>query len=161
MKLCTLCYIQKDNQTLLLHRNRKDSDTHKGKWNGLGGKLEAGESPEEGVVREVFEESGLTITSPLLIGVMTWPLFDGVEDWYAFVYTANNFEGTLRDECAEGTLHWIANELLLERPMWEGDYLFLTWLLQRRFFSGKFVYKDGELVEHSVTFHPLNIPAPR
>jgi 8-oxo-dGTP diphosphatase len=157
MKLCTLCYIQKDNQTLLLHRNRKEADRHKGKWNGLGGKLEPGESPEEGVVREVREESGLIITNPLLVGVMTWPLFDGIEDWYAFVYKATNFNGELNTNCPEGTLHWINNDAIMDRPMWEGDYLFLEWLLAGKFFSGKFRYDNGKLIEHSAVFHSLKV----
>ena len=100
MKISTLCYIKKNNQTLMLHRIKKKNDIHKNKWNGLGGKLIEGESPEECVKREVLEESGLIIESPNLHGIITFPKFDEIDDWIVFVYTAKNFEGN----CKHGPL---------------------------------------------------------
>ncbi len=153
MKLATLCYLKRDNHTLMLHRIKKENDMHAGKWNGLGGKLEAGESPEECVIREVREESGLEIRNPQLRGVLTFPAFSKGEDWYVFLYTATRFSGSLI-ESDEGRLEWIADEELPELPLWEGDTIFLKWLNKKSFFSGKFVYDNGRLKEHSVVFYP-------
>jgi 8-oxo-dGTP diphosphatase len=136
----------------MLHRIKKQNDMHKGKWNGLGGKLEAGESPEECVIREVREESGLTISSPRLHGFITFPLFDGREDWYVFVFSAVNFEGELRDS-NEGVLKWIPDSKLFDLNLWEGDKTFIEWMLEEKFFSAKFNYKDGKLLDYSVVFH--------
>lgn len=147
----TLCYVRCEGRTLMLHRNKKDGDVHKGKWNGLGGKFDAGESPEECVIREIREESGLTLLDPRLRGVLTFPAFKNGEDWLVFVYTATRFEGGLIP-CAEGDLEWVEDSRLMGLPLWEGDLIFLPWLDQERFFSGKFVYRDGRLVSHQVSF---------
>lgn len=149
MKLATLCYIKQAGQTLMIHRTKKANDMHQGKWNGLGGKLEPGESPEECVIREVQEESGLTIHDPILKGVLTFPLFANDEDWYAFVFVATQFEGALINS-SEGELAWIDDEKLLSLPLWEGDLIFLPLLTNKGIFSGKFVYQEGRLVEHNV-----------
>ena len=90
MILATLCYVKRDGHTLMIHRNKRPNDIHEGKWNGLGGKFEAGESPEDCVIREVSEESGLIIRAPHLHGILTFTNFKG-NDWYVFVYTAENF----------------------------------------------------------------------
>jgi 8-oxo-dGTP diphosphatase len=153
MKLATLCYVRNQGKTLMIHRIKKQDDMHAGKWNGLGGKLEPGESPEECVIREVLEESGLRIRNPRLHGFLTFPGFANDEDWYAFVFSASEFEGQLIDS-QEGNLAWINDEQLFELPLWEGDFIFLPWLNQDNFFSGKFVYQDGHLVNHNVFFHP-------
>lgn len=147
----TLCYVRSNGKTLMMHRNKKEGDVHKGKWNGLGGKLDPGESPEECVVREIREESGLTLLDPRLRGVLTFPAFKPGEDWLVFVYTATRFEGEL-GKCAEGDLEWIPDERVKELPLWEGDRIFLPWLEEDRFFSGKFVYREGRLASHDVTF---------
>jgi 8-oxo-dGTP diphosphatase len=139
-------------KTLMIHRVKKANDVHQGKWNGLGGKLDPGETPEECVVREVWEESGLRIHNPELKGFLTFPGFANDEDWYAFVFVAREFEGELI-ESPEGPLEWIPDEQLSRLPLWEGDYIFLPWLDQGRFFSGKFTYKDGRLVEYTVVFY--------
>ncbi len=152
MKLATLCYLKKDGQTLMIHRIKKVNDIHQGKWNGLGGKLNPGETPEECVIREVREESGLEIVKPSLKGFLTFPLFAKDEDWYAFVYVAREFSGDLIDS-AEGTLKWIDDEHLLELDLWAGDYIFLPWLEGSGFFSGKFVYQSGQLIDHSAVFY--------
>jgi len=125
---------------------------HEGKWNGLGGKIEPGETPEECVIREVQEESGLLIKKPALKGFLTFPKFDGNDDWYVFVYVATEFDGELI-ESPEGHLHWIPDSELLALNIWEGDRHFLEWLNQGRFFSAKFLYKDGKLPRHEVVFH--------
>ena len=152
MKISTLCYIKKNNQTLMLHRIKKKNDIHKNKWNGLGGKLIEGESPEECVKREVLEESGLIIESPKLHGIITFPKFDELDDWIVFVYTAKNFEGNLI-ECNEGKLNWVSDDQLLSLNLWEGDKIFIPWLSQEKFFSAKFIYKKKKLADYSVIFY--------
>lgn len=149
MKLATLCYIRKNGRTLMLHRVKKKDDVHEGKWNGLGGKLEPGESPEECVVREVREEAGLEIKKPRLKGVLTFPGFAKGEDWYVFVFTAASFTGRLIDS-DEGDLSWIKDGDLMKLNLWEGDRVFLPLLLRRGHFSGKFQYKEGRLTKYSV-----------
>ncbi|NNN07186.1 MAG: 8-oxo-dGTP diphosphatase [Elusimicrobia bacterium] len=148
----TLCYVRAAGRTLMLHRNKKEGDAHRGKWNGLGGKFEAGESPEDCVRREVLEESGLTLLDPRLRGVLSFPGFRSGEDWLVFLYTATKFTGTL-GVCAEGDLEWIDDAKLLDRPLWEGDRVFLPWLDGERFFSAKFVYRDGCLAAHDERFY--------
>ena len=154
MKLATLCYVidRMKKSTLMLHRVKKENDVHEGKWNGLGGKLEKGETPEDCVIREVKEESGLTIINPKLHGFITFPLFDGVDDWYVFVFTAENFSGELIDS-AEGILEWIPNEGVTSLNLWDGDAIFLNWLKEDKFFSAKFVYEKGKLKSHLVSFY--------
>ena len=152
MKISTLCYIKHDHQTLMLHRIKKKNDIHQDKWNGLGGKLIDGESPEECVKREVLEESGLSIKNPILHGFITFPKFDGVDDWLVFVYTACNFEGSLIDS-NEGKLEWINNKELFNLNIWEGDKIFMKWLHQDKFFSAKFIYKDKQLQDYDVIFY--------
>jgi 8-oxo-dGTP diphosphatase len=152
MKLATLCYLRQDGNTLMIHRTKKENDMHAGKWNGLGGKLEPGETPEECAIREIWEESGLRVKNLALRGVITFPGFSNEEDWYAFLFVADDFEGELI-ESPEGYLQWIPDEALLELNLWPGDRIFIPWLNQPGFFSGKFVYQDGELVEHGVNFY--------
>jgi 8-oxo-dGTP diphosphatase len=153
MKLATLCYVRKDGHTLMIHRVKKENDIHRGKWNGLGGKFEAGESPEDCVIREVREESGLTISNPVLKGFLTFPNFANNEDWYAFVFIAQEYQGELI-EPAEGYLRWIPDGELLNLNLWEGDLVFLPWLDRPGFFSAKFAYRDGRLVKHEAKFYP-------
>ena len=152
MKLATLCYVKSGGKTLMIHRIKKENDMHEGKWNGLGGKLDPGETPEECVIREVWEESGLRIADPLLKGFLTFPGFANDEDWYAFIYLARKFTGQLIDS-EEGDLRWIDNEELFNLDLWEGDRIFLPWLEHPGFFSGKFVYQNGQLKNHSVVFY--------
>ncbi len=152
MKLATLCYLRKNDQTLMLHRVKKENDMHEGKWNGLGGKLEAGESPEECAIREVKEESGLDIRKPQLKGVLTFPAFSKNEDWYVFLFVVTEFSGTLIDS-DEGNLEWIDNDQLFDLPLWEGDKIFLRWLEKEGFFSAKFMYKNNKLIHHEVLFY--------
>jgi 8-oxo-dGTP diphosphatase len=148
----TLCYLRSGGKTLMVHRNKKPGDAHKGKWNGLGGKMEPGESPDECVLREMREESGLTLLDPKLRGVLTFPAFRDGEDWLVFVYTATKYEG-VQGDCPEGTLEWVDDARLKTLPLWEGDRIFLPWLEEDRFFSGKFVYKGGRLASHDAAFY--------
>ena len=152
MKLATLCYVRGDGQTLMIHRVKKANDMHAGKWNGLGGKLIPGETPEECAIREVYEESGLNVRDPQLKGFLTFPQFALGEDWYAFVFVCEHFEGELIDS-PEGNLRWVDDSDLPGLNLWEGDAIFLPWLDRPGFFSGKFVYQGGRLVSHTVVFH--------
>ncbi len=154
MKLATLCYVHDKEKscTLMLHRIKKANDVHEGKWNGLGGKLEPGESPEECVIREVKEESGLTIISPTLKGFITFPMFDSVDDWYVFVFTAENYSGVIMDS-DEGVLEWIPNKKITELNLWDGDKIFMNWLNESKFFSAKFNYLNKSLNDYSCVFY--------
>ena len=150
MKLGTICYIEKDNKYLMLHRTKKENDIHAGKWVGLGGKFEPGESPEECVVREVFEECGLRIQSPKLRGILTFPGDFNNEDWYVFLFTATDFAGELK-QCEEGELAWIDKDKLNDLPMHEGDYHFLRMIQQcDGIFSTKHTYENGVLKDIKV-----------
>jgi len=152
MKLATLCYLRSSGQTLMIHRVKKANDMHKGKWNGLGGKLEPGETPEECALREIAEESGLRVNNLNLKGLLTFPAFANEEDWYAFVFVADEFEGELIDS-PEGILQWIDNSELMNLDLWDGDRIFLKWLDRPGFFSGKFIYQDGQFVDYEVNFY--------
>ena len=136
-QLATLCYVMNENKTLMLHRVKKENDYHKGKWNGLGGKFEAGESPEECAKREILEESGLVVENPLLKGIITFPMFDNIKDWYVFVFTSDKFTGELIHS-NEGNLEWIDNDKLTDLNLWDGDKIFIPWLFEDKFFSAKF-----------------------
>jgi 8-oxo-dGTP diphosphatase len=151
MILATLCYIKHDGHTLMVYRNKKPNDMHEGKWNGLGGKFEPGESPEECIIREVREESGLRIREPKLHGLLMFPDFKG-DDWYVFVFTANQFEGELIDS-PEGVLEWIPDEKLTLLNLWESDPIFFPWLVNDKFFSAKFIYEGDQMQNYDVSFH--------
>lgn len=152
VQLATLCYVMHEGKTLMLFRNKKPNDYHEGKWNGLGGKFEDGESPEECAVREVEEESGLKMINPRMKGFITFPLFDGKKDWYVFLFTAEKFSGELI-ESSEGKLEWIPNDELVNLNLWDGDKIFLPWLFDDKYFSAKFVYENGKYVSHEVNFY--------
>lgn len=135
----------------MLHRIKKVGDIHKGKWNGLGGKMEAGESPEECAKREVFEESGLRLTSTKFAGHLFFPQFDKQQnDWSVFIFTAEEFTGQLIEDCPEGELHWIPKKDILSLNLWEGDKKFLPLVLSGETFLGKFNYADGRLIDFSL-----------
>lgn len=152
MKLATLCYIIDNDKTLMLYRNKKENDYHEGKWNGLGGKLEQGETPEECAIREVYEEAGLKVSNPIMKGIITFPMFDGVDDWYVWVFVFRNFKGNLIDS-PEGHLEWISNEKLVKLNLWDGDKIFIPWLFEEKCFSAKFIYENGNYISHTVTFY--------
>ena len=152
MILATLCYIKHNSQTLMVYRNKKPNDMHAGKWNGLGGKFEPGESPEECIIREVREESGLGIQNPCMRGLLMFPNFKG-NDWYVFVFTVNRFSGKLLTNSPEGQLEWIPDEKLALLNLWESDQIFFPWLEMDEFFSAKFIYNGEQMKTYEVFFH--------
>ena len=146
MQNTTLCYIEHDNKYLMLHRTKKENDLNEGKWIGVGGKFERDETPEECLLREVKEETGLTLTKYRLRAVITF-LSDKWETEYMYLFTANAFTGILTD-CNEGELEWIDKEKVPELNIWEGDQIFLQKLLaDEDFFTLKVVYEGDKLVE--------------
>ena len=146
MIVSTLCYIEKEDSYLMLHRIKKEHDVNEVKWIGVGGKIISGEAPEECLLREVKEETGLTLSSYKLRGVITFAS-EGWEDEIIFLYTSDEFSGELSD-CNEGELKWIQKEDLFSLNLWEGDKIFLKLLFDDApFFSLKLSYKGDELVE--------------
>ena len=143
----TLCYIERDGCYLMMHRIRKEKDVNRDKWIGIGGKFEAGESPEDCILREAREETGLTLTDYRYRGIVTFVMEGETE--YMHLFRATGFEGAIREDCDEGVLEWIEKQKLLSLPMWEGDKIFLRLLDEDRpFFSLKLIYnKDGTLLE--------------
>ena len=148
MKLTTLCYIEKDDKYLMIHRIKKKHDVNKDKWIGIGGKFERGESPEDCILRETKEETGLTLTSYRLRGVLTFMYNDDdAEMEYIFLYTADGFTGELAD-CNEGTLEWVKKEAVYGLNIWEGDKIFFRLLNENApFFSLKLTYEGDRLIE--------------
>lgn len=158
-QLATICYLDNGSQILLLLRNKKANDYHWGKYISVGGKFEAGETPEECARREILEETGLIAHDLNLQGVITFPNFqhDG-RDWVTFVYRVTDFEGTLLRESNEGTLYWVDYDQILSMPTWEGDYIYLEWVMdpQTPFFSAKFNYdENGDLQDYQVGFQKI------
>ena len=150
MKNTTLCYIEKNGAYLMIHRVKKKNDENKDKWIGIGGKLEAGESPFDCARREVFEETGLTLTALRYRGIITF-VSDLYGTEYMHLFSSNAFSGEIKPECDEGNLEWIKKANLFSLPMWEGDKIFLNLLdTEDRFFSLKLVYKGDKLVDHSL-----------
>ena len=142
----TLCYILRGDEVLMLHRVKKQNDINKDKWIGIGGKFESEESPDECLLREAKEETGLTLTSWRCRGIVTF-LNEGGEGEYMYLFTADGFQGELI-ECDEGNLEWISREFLGTLPMWEGDKIFLDLLWQDApFFLLTLRYRNGRLVE--------------
>ena len=145
MKNTTLCYIEKDNCYLLLHRIKKENDLNKDKWVGIGGKFEENESPEECLLREAMEETGLTLTDYRYCGIVTF-VSDKWEGEYMHLFHATGFTGELID-CNEGTLEWVDKEFFASLPQWEGDKIFLSLMEQKvPFFSLKLCYEGDRLV---------------
>ena len=142
----TLCYIQKDEQYLMLHRVKKEKDENRDKWIGIGGHFEAEESPEDCLLREVKEETGLTLTKWAFRGIVTF-VSDLWDTEYMFLYTADEYEGELK-ECDEGNLEWIEKSKVYDLPIWEGDKVFFKLLEDREtFFSLKLCYEGEQLKE--------------
>lgn len=149
MKNTTLCYIEKEDQYLMLHRVKKENDENKDKWIGVGGKMEAGESPEECLLREVKEETGLTLTDYRYRGLVTFVSNEwGTE--YMHLFTATGFEGTVKT-CDEGDLVWVPKAEIEALNLWEGDKVFFRLLEESNgFFSLKLRYEGDTLVETKV-----------
>ena len=124
----TLCYITRGDEVLMLHRVKKKNDVNQDKWIGIGGKFENEESPDDCLLREAKEETGLTLTDWRCRGIVTF-LNDQCEGEYMYLFTADGYEGQLK-ECDEGDLQWVSREFLYSLPMWEGDKIFLDLLWQ-------------------------------
>jgi 8-oxo-dGTP diphosphatase len=150
----TLCYITRGSDVLLLHRVKKENDLNHDKWIGIGGKFLENESPEECMLREAKEETGLTLTSWQYRGIVTF-VSDLYEGEYMHLFTADGFEGQMTD-CDEGVLEWIPRERMDALPQWEGDRIFLNLLRdQAPFFSLKLVYEGDSLKEAVLNGKPL------
>lgn len=144
MILSTLCYIEDGGQILMLHRTRKENDINRDKWIGIGGRFEDGESPEDCILREAKEETGLTLTSLRFRGIVTF-VSDRWETEYMHLFTADDYTGRTA-ECEEGDLEWVPKEKVRDLPTWEGDRIFLRLLDEDApFFSLKLVYEGERL----------------
>ena len=148
MHKSTLCYVIRGDQVLMLHRVKKKNDVNKDKWIGIGGKFEAEESPDECLLRECREETGLRLTSWQCRGVVTF-LQEGGEGEYMYLFTAEEFEGNLHD-CPEGDLQWVSREFLYRLPMWEGDRIFLDLLWRNAPFFLLTLRYRGEVLTQAV-----------
>lgn len=144
MILSTLCYIEDGGQVLMLHRTKKENDINRDKWIGIGGRFEDGESPEDCVLREAREETGLTLTSMRFRGIVTF-VSDRWETEYMHLFTADDYTGRVAG-CEEGDLEWVPKEKVRDLPTWEGDRIFLRLLYEDApFFSLKLVYEGERL----------------
>lgn len=157
MKLTTMCYVRGQQGILMLHRTKKKIDINHDKWIGVGGKFEAGETPAECVIREVREETGLTIEEPRLAALITFQFLNpepALADWdteYMFVFTADHYTGQVNYDCPEGDLCWFPETMIPNLNLWEGDALFMQPVLTGTpFFSMKIVYRGDELVSWSL-----------
>lgn len=146
-KLTTLCYVEQDGKYLMLYRNKKKLDQSEGKWLGVGGKLEDGESPVECAVRETYEETGLKLEKIYYRGMVTF-VSDECENEMMYLYTSDTFSGEVNEVCSEGELKWIPKDKVLELPAWEGDKHFLKPLIEgEKDINIKLVYQKDKLVE--------------
>ena len=159
MKQTTLCYMERGDQYLMLHRVKKANDASHDKWIGVGGKCEADESPDECMLREVHEETGLSISRWQYRGIVTfvsdiWPCE------YMHLFTASDWSGE-ETACNEGELEWIDKSRLFDLTLWEGDKIFLRLLMDpaQPFFSLKLVYRGDDLVEAKLDGRPLPLPS--
>ena len=144
-QLTTLCYLEKDDSYLMLHRVSKKNGINHDKWIGVGGHFEHAESPEDCLKREVQEETGLTLNSFEFRGIVTF-VSDDSEAEYMHLFTSKDFSGEMR-ECDEGKLEWVKIDKIESLELWEGDKIFLRLLKEKTpFFSLKLVYKNGDLV---------------
>ncbi|MCQ2605258.1 MAG: 8-oxo-dGTP diphosphatase [Bacteroidales bacterium] len=157
MKQTTLCYLENDGRYLMLHRTKKANDINHDKWIGVGGKFEAGETPEQCMLREVWEETGFTVTKWNYRGIVTFYL-DDMEGEVMHLFSCLEWYGTQK-ECDEGDLAWIAKDKLTELPMWEGDAIFLKLVNNSNepFFNLKLVYHGEKLISAEKDSVPLII----
>ena len=151
----TLCYVEEDGKYLMLHRTKKKNDPNENKWVGIGGKFEEGESPEDCLVREVKEETGLTLSSYRYRGIVTF-VSDVYPTEYMHLFTARAVDGKLIT-CEEGELAWVEKEKVPTLPLWEGDRVFLSLLAtDRPFFSLKLTYRGDSLIAAVLDGKPID-----
>lgn len=147
----TLCYMQDNNRTLMLHRTKKKNDVNKGKWIGVGGKLEKGETPEDGIIREIKEETGYTAEKVDFKGIVVFNYNEQPSE-YMHLFTCDKFNGVMH-ECNEGDLKWIDGEDILDLNLWEGDKVFIDLLKEGApFFYLTLNYRDDKLLDYRVEF---------
>ena len=145
MSLTTLCYLEQDDSFLMMHRVKKKNDVNQDKWIGVGGHAEDYESPEDCLLREVREETGLTLTDYRFRGIVTFSL-KNVETQYMCLFTATGWEGKLNYDCVEGDLEWVRKDQIKDLELWEGDKVFFKLLTEEvTFFSLKLYYEQDEL----------------
>ena len=157
MKQTTLCYLERDDKYLMLHRVKKANDASHDKWIGVGGKCEADESPDECMIREVKEETGLDILEWRYRGIVTF-ISDVWPCEYMHLFTASRWCGE-ETACDEGELEWVEKQRLFDLSLWEGDKIFLRLLMDSNqpFFSLKLVYQGDDLVGAKLDGKPLDI----
>ena len=149
MLYSTLCYLERGDEYLMLHRVKKEHDVNQGKWIGVGGKFQDRESPEDCVLRECFEETGLTLTDYRYRAIVTFDC-EGQETLYMHLFTATGWTGEL-GECSEGNLEWVPKEKVCDLPIWEGDEIFFRLLeAERPFFSLKLSYDARNVLLRAV-----------
>ena len=149
--ITTLCYLERDGKYLMLHRNKKESDINMGKWLGVGGKLEKGETPQECLKREVLEETGYILNSYEYRGLVIFN-YNSDEPLFMYLYTSSNFSGTEK-ECDEGELKWIDKGDILDLKLWEGDKIFLKLLFENApFFYLTLNYENDDLITSELEF---------
>ena len=154
MLLSTLCYLEREGEYLMLHRVKKKHDVNQGKWIGIGGKFQDGESPEDCLLRECFEETGLTLTEYRCRGLVTF-VSDCAPTEYMHLFTASAWTGTPHP-CGEGNLAWVRKEDVPSLPLWEGDRIFLRLLEEDApFFSLRLRYEGDRLAEAALNGKPL------
>lgn len=152
MKQTTLCYIEKDDAYLMLHRTKKINDENRDKWIGIGGKFEPGESPFDCVRREVMEEVGLEVKNLSYRGIITF-VSDIYGTEYMHLFHTKDFDGKIKDVCDEGVPSWVKKSKIPDLPIWEGDKIFLSLLdKETKFFSLKLLYEGNRLISHTLEY---------
>jgi 8-oxo-dGTP diphosphatase len=148
--IATLGYVLSSDakRVLMVHRNKREADLHFGKYNGLGGKVDRGESVTQCMKREILEESGLVARHMILRGTISWPGFgrDG-EDWFGFIFLIDDYSGEAHEGNHEGTLEWVDRDKLDMLPLWESDKLFLPMVFDGNpaTFHGVMPYHEGNM----------------
>ena len=152
MKNTTLCYIEKNDAYLMMHRTKKINDENHNKWVGIGGKFEFGETPYDCARREILEETGLVPDTLFYRGIITF-VSDRYGTEYMHLFTCNSFSGALKENCNEGELVWINKNEIYELPIWEGDKIFFRLIdKEEKFFSLKLVYEGEHLVSYNIEY---------
>ena len=149
-KMTTLCYLERGDRYLMLHRTKKENDENRDKWIGIGGKIEQGESPYDCVMREVREEAGVSLINPRYRGLIVF-VSDEYGTEYMHLFSATKYEGEIKSDCDEGVLEFVDKSKIGTLPLWEGDKIFLKLLdTEDKFFTLKLEYKGEKLISHTL-----------